>query len=250
MAKIYNGPRPSQAAEDQGYVERPQALPAKVARKRKMAIGSYIAGPWAEEYKRLQKNIANLLPDTNPRTLLFAGVADGEGNETIVSRFSIVLAALGEKVLLVDIQMREPVLHQIFGIQQIPGTTELISGRLSLTEVIRRTPLEGLLVIPGGSPVAHPFFANELETLYDATDVMKAFADWIIFSCSPVNTYNDASGFAGMVDGVVLVVQAEKTRWEVAQSAKDRLEKAGANILGVVLNDRRYHIPEWIYKRL
>ena len=79
---------------------------------------------------------------------------------------------------------------------------------------------------------------------------MKAFADWIIFSCPPVNAYNDAAALAGMVDGVVLVIQAEKTRWEVAQSAKDRLEKAGANILGVVLNDRRHHIPEWIYKRL
>jgi Mrp family chromosome partitioning ATPase len=53
-----------------------------------------------------------------------------------------------------------------------------------------------------------------------------------------------------MVHGVVLVIKAEATRWEVGQSAKARLENAGANILGVVLNDRRHHIPGWIYKRL
>jgi capsular exopolysaccharide synthesis family protein len=230
--------------------KKPRSLPAKVAKKRKMAVGSYVAGPWAEEYKRLQKNIASFLPDVNPRILLFAGISDGEGTETIVSRFGLVLAALGEKVLLIDAQMREPILHQFFAIDQIPGTTELLSGTLTLTEVMRRTPLDGLLVIPGGSAVATPFFAHELDTLYDTIDVMKAFADWIVFSCPPINTYNDAVALSGMADGVVLVVQAEKTRWEVAQSAKDRLLKAGANILGVVINDRRHHIPGWLYKRL
>ena len=51
-------------------------------------------------------------------------------------------------------------------------------------------------------------------------------------------------------DGVVLVVRAEKTRWEVAQSARERLENGKSNILGVVLNDRKLHIPGWIYRRL
>ena len=226
------------------------SLPSEVARKRKMAVGQYVAGPWAEEYKRLKMNIEGLSPGVNPKILLFTSVSEGEGSETLVSRFSLVLAALGEKVLLVDTQMREPVLHQIFSIEQIPGTTELLSGKLTLTEVMRRTPLDGLLVIPGGSAVANPFFSHELETLYDVTDVMKAFADWIIFSCPPVTVYNDAAALAGMVDGVILVVQAEKTRREVAQSAKDSLLKAGANILGVVLNDHPHHIPEWIYKKL
>lgn len=249
MAKIYKGPGPLEET-DRVYAEKPQLLPAKVARKRKMAVGSYVAGPWAEEYKRLQKNIVSLLPDVNPRILLFAGVSNGEGYETIVSRFGLILAALGEKVLLVDTHLREPVLHQIFGVEQVPGITELLSNRLTLTEVIRRTSLEGLLVIPGGSPVANPFLAQELETLNDATDVMKAFADWIIFSCPPVNAYNDAAALAEMADGVVLVVQAEKTRWEVAQSAKASLERAGAKILGVILNDQRHHIPGWIYRRL
>lgn len=229
---------------------KPRSLPAKVVRKRKMAVGSYVAGPWAEEYKRLQKNIASFLPDVNPRILLFAGITDGEGTETIVSRFGLVLAALGEKVLLVDAQMREPVLHHFFSMEQTPGTSELLSGRLTLTEVMRRTPLDGLLVIPGGTAVANPYFSHELDTLNDTVDVMKAFADWIVFSCPPVNTYNDAVALSGMVDGVVLVVQAEKTRWEVAQSAKDRLQKAGANIIGVVINDRPHHIPGWLYKRL
>ena len=250
MAKIYKGPGPV-TEEDHEQTEKPHSLPAKVTRKRKMAVGSYVAGPWAEDYKRLQQNIIGaLLPDVNPRTLLFTSVSDGEGSETIVSRFGLVLAASGEQVLLVDTHLRDPVLHQIFSIEQAPGTTELLSGRRTLTEVIHRTALDGLLLIPGGSPVADPFFFQELETLDAATNVMKAFADWIIFSCPPINTYNDAAALAGLVNGVVLVIQAEKTRWEVAQSAKERLEKAGANILGVVLNDRRHHIPGWIYRRL
>ena len=249
MAKIFKGPGPVKE-ENQEPAEKPHSLPAKVIRSKKMGAGSYVTGPWAEDYKRLQQSIINVLPDVNPRILLFTSVTDGEESATVVSKFGLVLAASGEQVLLVDAHVREPILHHIFKIDQAPGTTELLSGRRSLTEVMHRFSLNGLNIIPGGTPITDSFSLQDLGEIDSALDVMKAFADWVIFSCPPVNTYNDAAALAGMVHGVVLVIKAETTRWEVAQSAKARLENAGANILGVVLNDRRHHIPGWIYKRL
>jgi capsular exopolysaccharide synthesis family protein len=249
MAKIFKGPGPAQE-KIQEPAEKPHTLPARVIRSKKMGVGAHVTGPWADDYKRLHQNIISVLPDINPRILLFASVTDGEESATVVSRFGLVLAAMGEQVLLVDAHLREPILHNIFNIDQAPGTTELLSGRRSLTEVMHRFSLNGLNIIPGGTPIADSLSLQDLGELDSALDVMKAFADWIIFSCPPVNTYNDAAALAGMVHGVVLVIKAETTRWEVAQSAKTRLENAGANILGVVLNDRRHHIPEWIYKRL
>lgn len=65
-----------------------------------------------------------------------------------------------------------------------------------------------------------------------------------------MNSCSDVIALAGKVDGVVLVVESERTRREVALQYKDRLEKSGAHILGVVLNKRRFHIPEWVYNRL
>jgi capsular exopolysaccharide synthesis family protein len=252
MEEKDTGPEPE---EDHEKSARPHSLPARVVGKRTMALRPDIAdlcvaGPWLEEYNRLQQNIVSVLPDVNPRRILFAGVSGDEGSETVVSRLGVVLSMLGRQVLLVDTQVRDPVLHQIFGIERAPGTIELLSSKCTLVQVIHRTKLDRLFVIPGGSSDGDPFFLQQMETFDYVTDTMKGFADWIILSCHAVNAYNDATTIARKVHGVVLVVQAEKTRWEVAQSAKARLEKAGANILGVVLNDRRYHIPEWIYKRL
>ena len=79
---------------------------------------------------------------------------------------------------------------------------------------------------------------------------MKLQADWVLFDSPPINVYNDASALAAKMDGVVMVVQAENTRWEVAQSAKKKIKNAKVSLLGVILNRRKMHIPDWAYKML
>ena len=107
MAKIYKGPGPVKE-ENHEPIEKPHSLPAKGHQEaKKWALGSYVTGPWAEDYKRLQQNIINVLPDVNPRILLFTSVTDGEGSATVASKFGLVLAASGEQVLLVDAHVRE-----------------------------------------------------------------------------------------------------------------------------------------------
>jgi Mrp family chromosome partitioning ATPase len=79
---------------------------------------------------------------------------------------------------------------------------------------------------------------------------MKEQADWVLFDTPPLNSYNDAITLAARTDGVVLVLEAEKTRREVVQKVCERLEESGIRILGTVLNKRRMYIPDWAYNRL
>ena len=79
---------------------------------------------------------------------------------------------------------------------------------------------------------------------------MKPYFDWVLFDSPCIHSCNDASTLAAKMDGVVMVVQAEKTRWEVAQSAKERIESEKIKILGAVLNKRKMLIPAWAYKIL
>ena len=72
----------------------------------------------------------------------------------------------------------------------------------------------------------------------------------ILVDSPPATTSTDGLAISSKVDGVVLVVEAEKTRWPVAETVRDRIKSSGGNILGIVLNKRRYYIPEWIYKKL
>ncbi|NOQ87098.1 MAG: capsular biosynthesis protein, partial [Deltaproteobacteria bacterium] len=119
-----------------------------------------------------------------------------------------------------------------------------------LEEIVKETPISNLSVITGGIPHTSPSSIFESSSLDALIEQMKTRADWVLFDSPPINSYNDSRTLATKMDGVVMVVQAEKTRWEVAQSARQRMESDKVKILGVVLNKRQMHIPEWAYKML
>ena len=79
---------------------------------------------------------------------------------------------------------------------------------------------------------------------------IKNLADWVLFDAPPVMTFNDARVLAPIVDGVIMVIEAEKTRWEVVNSARQRMEQGTGKILGAVLNKRKMHLPDWAYNML
>ncbi len=203
-----------------------------------------------DEYNRLRQNVVAALPRLKTRALLFTGSTDGEGAATILATFGRVLARSGERVLLVDMDLRGPMLHELFGMNRGPGTAQLCSGKGDLVAVMNKTETEGLLVVTAGTPVADPFSLLESAGIEALIASMRREADWVLVTAPPVNAYNDAISLVKKVDGLVLVVEAEQTRWEIARSAKERLDDAEANILGVVLNNRKLHIPAWIYTRL
>lgn len=218
--------------------------------RRKATEAPGISNRSREEYNQLRQSIISLTPDLKSRSILFVSSAAGEGNPQVFADFGLALAGLGERVVLLDTDLRNPVLHELFGLEKSPGISELLSNKHRLNEVMHTVDRQDLLVITSGGSVSNPFPLLDLPTLSGLIDEMKADAEWILFNSPPVSTCNDAITLSNKVDGVVLVVQAEKTRWEVAQSARERLQGGNANVLGVVLNNRRMHIPGWIYRRL
>lgn len=236
--------------EQKIILDEAEIFQQKVIPRRK-AIDSRPASPRsADEYGRLRQSIISLTPDLESRVLLFVSSAPNEHSSRVLVDFALAVAGLGEKVVLVDTDFRSPVFHQAFGLEKSPGIAELFLNKHALKEVMHRTDAPNLLVITAGSSVSNPLPLLESATLNGLTAEMKREADWVLLNSSPVTACSDAIALSKMVDGVVLVIQAEKTRWEVARSVKDRLMGAGANVLGVVLNDRRLHIPGWIYRRL
>jgi protein-tyrosine kinase len=79
---------------------------------------------------------------------------------------------------------------------------------------------------------------------------LKQRFDVILVDSPSAITLMDSAAISSRVDGIVLVVEAERTRWPVAENVRDRIKNSGGNILGIVLNKRRYYIPRWIYKKL
>jgi capsular exopolysaccharide synthesis family protein len=230
-----------------GEFPRVQMLPALPKR-----IPSKNLSLLVEEFQRMKHRIIHSGLNQEMKAILFSSPGPGEGTSTVLIHFALTLAAEGDRVLLVDGNMRNPYIHQAFHLPRENGLTEMVFSMSSfrhLDQIIKATTMDNLWVITNGQPYPNPNAILESGYLQALTDHLKNQWSWVLLDCSPVNSCSDSVALACMADGIVLVVRAEKTRWETVRSAQERLQNCGGRILGVVLNKRRFHIPGWIYNR-
>ncbi len=185
-----------------------------------------------------------------PCAVALIGCRSGEGVSTVAGLFArqIVLQSEG-RVLVVDANSSCPSQHSIFGTKLSPGLTDFtMHGRPSLS-CIQSTGMENLDVLSAGNGTPE-LCASGLKALAAALPALKHEYSHIIFDLPSVQDRGPAMQIAGLMDGVIMVVEAEKTRWEVANRAKEDLLHANSKILGVILNKKQMHIPDWLYKTL
>lgn len=199
---------------------------------------------------QLKYNLLSINSGSKIRAVLFSSCTEGEGTSTVLVNFGSTLAANGEKVLLVDANLCTPSLHSALRVGMDDGLTDLLLGRCTLSQAIRETGIPNILVIPGGTPHPNPIIVLESESLDSQIKEMKGQADWVLFDSPPISHHMDSVVLAPKVDGMVMVVEAERTRWEVAESSRQRIIGGNGKVLGVILNKKKYHIPEWLYRRL
>jgi len=198
---------------------------------------------------QLKKKILSASPDV--KSIVFSSAKHGEGTSTISSYFALSLSKEGDsRILAIDANLRSPVFHKVFGVQNGKGLAELLTNEMDINSAIQATSYRNLLVMPAGKCTQNPAHKFENKRLKGIIGELKTEFDFVILDSAPILPYSDTQVLAPKADGVILIVRAEQTRWEVAQKAKEGLEKSGAHILGAILNQRQYHIPEFIYKRL
>jgi len=198
---------------------------------------------------QLKKKILSSSPDV--KSIVFSSAKHGEGTSTICSYFALSLSKEGDsRILAIDANLRSPVFHKVFGVQNGKGLAELLTNEMDINSAIQATSYRNLLVMPAGKCTQNPGHKFENKRLKGIIGELKAEFDFVILDSAPILPYSDTQVLAPKADGVILIVRAEQTRWEVAQKAREELEKSGAHILGAILNERQYHIPEFIYKRL
>jgi Mrp family chromosome partitioning ATPase len=204
-----------------------------------------------EEIKLVQRLF--LAPgQRSPRTVLFSGVEADGGCASICARVGYTLAAQTDgPVCVVDTNFRSPSLHQYFGVDNFRGLAEAILQPGPLQEFAQRLPERGLLwVIPSGFKVAKLSFSAVPDRLRSRMAELRAAFKFVVVHSSPLTADTDSVLLSRCTDGVVLVVEANSTRRETARRVKENLEVADVPVLGVVLNNRTFPIPEALYRRL
>lgn len=199
----------------------------------------------------LYTTIDSQLPGEKGKTVEFLAAHPGAGTSTLVREFAKVAAVkLKKSVLLLDADHHKPTQVVEFSIDQPEGLDTMLKQGKDIGPALFAVGNSGLSVSQlvsqhsGESPLFDsPQFLNMLKRLKESFDL-------ILIDAPPATMYSEGLTLASKVDGVVMVIEAEKTRWQVMESVRDRIILGGGNILGAVLNKRRDHIPNAIYDRL
>ena len=201
-----------------------------------------------EAYQRLAQSLRSFQLHRHT-VFLLVSATHGEGTSTVARKLAATLIKTNqETVLLVDTNLRSPNQHVVFHTAQSPGFSDV--GSHAFRRITGNGGQPGLFLLPCGDSTQDKPQLLADSALRPALGEWRASFNWIILDGAPITVYTDSAVLAGLVDGVILVIEAEKTRWEVAEQAKRILEDAGGRVLGCVLNRRKYHIPSSIYRRL
>ncbi len=210
---------------------------------------SLAPGPLATPLAPLLAAIRPLLDSKEGVVLHIVAATVGEGSSTIAREFAMLAGTTGHRrTLLIDADRRNPQTARAFGVDTAQGLVEFLWGGLDDSDVLQPvagTMLSVTLLIGERGPASVD--AESLRELY--TRLREQF-ELIVVDCPPVGDGGYSSLLPEAVDGVILVVQAEKTRPAVIAHAKDLVQQAGGQVLGAVLNRRTNYIPEFLYKLL
>ncbi len=199
-----------------------------------------------------ESNLATIVLDQALKTLLLTAANKGCGTTTSALSLATELAGSSRgRVLLVDTSLSADNLSQRLGQTSRPGF---------LDWVLAEQPLELSDYIVSSQQLPFDFMALGHQKKYSqrlapallrpALAKLTQVYRFVILDGEAIYANADTLAISAVVDGVVLVVRAEETRWEVAQAATQRLNQAGAKVIGGILNARRYYMPKWLYDYL
>lgn len=192
--------------------------------------------PVSEAYRTLRTNLSFYNLDTPLRSLVVTSPAAGEGKSTTIANLAVTMAQSGRRTILIDCDLRRPSLHTIFGLDEAPGLTNLALGQVT-EPPLQTTSVANLWLLSSGTQPPNPADLLGAKKFEQVIAELSERADFLLFDAPPVLAVSDAAILGAKVDGILLVVQAGKTRREHSERAKELLEKARVRIIGVTLTN-------------
>lgn len=206
-----------------------------MAQQRKLIVHEDAKSPIAEAYRTLRTNIQFAKVDSDLSTIMFTSAGPGEGKSTTTANTAVAIAQTGKQVLLVDCDLRKPVQHKIFG-KRNRGITNILVEEIPVADLVQDTEIDNLRIITSGPIPPNPSELLGSARMQEIMAAAKELADIVIIDAPPTVAVTDACVLASKVDGIVLVLNSQLVKPEMAQKAKELLLKANGHILGVILN--------------
>jgi capsular exopolysaccharide synthesis family protein len=192
------------------------------------------SSPAAEAYRTLRSNLYFAAREKPMKTLVVVSPDANTDAALALANLAVSMAQSERTVIVVDANLRQPALHKVFDMPNVAGLVNLLDEVGSEPE-LNATGIDGLRVMTAGAPVGTASDALSSQRMDQIIARLAGMADIVLFAAPPVTQYSDAAVLSSKVDGALLVVGAGKTRRDSAQSARDILTRAHANLIGAVM---------------
>jgi Mrp family chromosome partitioning ATPase len=206
------------------------------------------AETFSEESLRLLDRLG--LGHSDPSRQAFAvgmtSCLPGEGVSTVAAETAVAAAKhLQVQTVLVDCNFARPAVHRNFGVGLCPGLRDVLDHDIPLAEVVRPSGIESLSVVTAGTVQNDAGTAFLSEKMAHLVAELRAEFEFLLFDLPTLNQ-GRPTRIGTLLDGVLLIVEAERVQWQVAQRATKSLHSEGVSLLGAVLNKRRQALPWWL----
>ena len=190
----------------------------------------------AESLRSLRTNLQFAVMKNKGKIFHFTSPESAEGKTTIAANLAITLALMGSKTLIIDLDLRKPKIHHIFGISKEPGITNLLTRKATLEAIKRTVDIEHLFIIPSGIIPPNPSELLNQQDLSDFLNERRKDFDYIIIDSPPVLPVTDSQLLGRLADATFLIVEPGKTKYPAVEYAIKQLRNVDVNVAGVIIN--------------
>ncbi len=211
--------------------------------------------PISEAYRRLRINTVYADPDKDYKVLMVTSSTKGEGKSTIAANLAVTFGEAEKKVLIVDLDLRRPAMHKVFGEAKEPGLVELLFETAGYDTTIKETIAPNVDLICAGQKTPEPASVLDSQKLKTVIDELKDEYDHIILDTAPYGIISDSASLLRLTDGLIVIARFGKTTKKEFDFTLDGLQHLNAEIVGIVLNafdpkkSSDYYTNYYYYKR-
>ena len=224
----------------------PAMPPGDPRRQTRLTVSDPLS-PIAESYRLLRTDLLFTAEDKPFKSLMAATAKPGQGATTTICNLAVALATVGKRVILIDADLRRPKLHAFFNVSNETGLTSLLRDECELEEALKVTDIDNLLVLPSGPLPLNPAELLASQKMRALHERLKPHTDFVLVDTPSAIAFSDSSILASYLDAVMIVVRAQETPRGSEIQLKNLLNKARANVVGVVLNGVKPQLVDSYY---
>jgi protein-tyrosine kinase len=191
----------------------------------------------SEEFRVLRTRLNHMQSSEDLRSIVVSSASPAEGKTFVAANLALAQSQLETPVLLMDLDLRRPTVHELLGIPRVPGFYDFLMGEKPLDECLRHIEGTNLYVLPAGTMARNPLELLNMRQVKILLDNLRKIFGWVIMDTPPLLFSADANLLATMTDGTVLVVRIGSTTYDNIVRAMQSL--CENNVLGIVANGAR-----------